>query len=302
MRAVACAALLLAALFAAGCGNNTLAACADCAADAAGTPADAPVSTPDAPAAACGSGCGSNEACCGDVCKPLGTLTDCSACGDTCGSGDFCDGAQCEAPTYPNFCANNTVYEIDDGIASDINAAALMGSTITANCPASITLTTENQTDAALIDQTTGEPLGGSSVTYVLAGGPFAQLAVKWLEQTAAVTSVYFAQPDSTTYAWMQRGDATPVASMPAASCTDHYDQFVVELVTDPGNGTLSLVGYGVCQGGRGTFGAAYYYANVMLPNAMQYPDSWYVFSWTDTNNDGVAGSGDTFTVLAHGM
>ena len=31
------------------------------------------------------------------------------------------------------------------------------------------------------------------------------------------------------------------------------------------------------------------------------YPDTWYVVSWADTNNDGVANAGDTFTVLAHG-
>lgn len=249
----------------------------------------------------CGITCGSGGACCTGTCSTLDTLADCGACGNACGSGDFCDGSACQTPTFPSFCANAQVYEVFDGQSADINAAALMTSTISENCSPSTMITTTNITNAAMFDQTTGQPLGGNGVTYVLTGGPEADKAVKYFETTAALTHVYFAEPSSSTFAWMARGSATPVATLAASSCSAHADQFVVELVTDPATGTLSLIGYGICTG-AGTFGAAYYYANVMLPNAMMFPDSWYVVSWADTTNDGVAGNGDTFTVLAHGM
>ena len=246
--------------------------------------------------------CGLNESCCNHVCTDTTTLANCGTCGNSCAQGDFCDGTQCNAPTYPNFCANTTVYVVHDGITADQTAADLMASTITANCPASVMVHTADQTDASLVDQATGQPLAGSGVTYVFGGGPFANKPIKWLEQTQLATKVYFAATDGVNYDWMERGAATPVASMPAASCSAHADQFVTELVTDPMSGTLSLVGYGACTGGKGTLAAAYYYANVLLPNKASYPDSWYVFDWADTNNNSLPDAGDTFTVLAHGL
>jgi len=89
---------------------------------------------------------------------------------------------------------------------------------------------------------------------------------------------------------------------MPGSACSAHHDQFVTELVTDPMSGTLSLIGYGACSGSQGTRAAAWYYANVILPNRMSYPDSWYVFDWVDGDMDGKPSGGDTFTALAHGL
>ena len=260
------------------------------------------------PAGVCGgvgckqdSECGPGQGCCDHQCTPLGTLTDCGACGDACAAGDFCDGTQCDAPVYPNFCANSTVYVIHDGIAADNTAADEMASTITANCPATVMVHTANQTDPTLVDQTTGEPLGGAGVTYVLGGGPFPDLPLKWLERTEQVTKIYFDAPDGVSYYWRDRATGTAVATMPGSACSAHADQFITELVTDPNNSTLSLIGYGACSGGKGTLAAAWYYANVLLPDRASYPDSWYIFSWTDSDNDGVPSAGDTFTILAHG-
>ena len=247
----------------------------------------------------CGNVC--SGACCTGSCSGLNTLTDCGTCGNSCSTGDFCDGTQCNAPVYPNFCANKNVYVIYDGITNDNNAADLMASTITTNCPPDVIVHTGNQTDATLVDQTTGAPLGGGGVTYVLGGGPFPSKPLKWLE-TTQVTRIYFDAPDGVNYYWRERPTATQVAMMPAANCSAHADQFISELVTDPMSGTLSLIGYGACSGSRGTDAAAYYYANVMLPNRADYPDSWYVFGWADTNMDSIPNAGDTFTVLAHGL
>jgi hypothetical protein len=246
--------------------------------------------------------CNTGEGCCNHTCTALGTLQNCGSCGDACATGDFCNGTQCNTPTYPNFCANPTVYEIYDGITADNHAADVMASTITANCPSTVTVHTANQSDAALVDQTTGQPLAGSGVTYVLGGGPFPNKPLHWLEKTQNVTRIYFDAPDGVHYYWKVRGTDAIVASMTGSSCSPHADQFIIELVTDPMSGTLSLIGYGACSGGKGTLSAAWFYANQLLPNASSYPDSWYIFGWSDTDNDSSPSAGDTFTVLAHGL
>ena len=70
-----------------------------------------------------------------------------------------------------------------------------------------------------------------------------------------------------------------------------HNDVFLVELAIDPASGTLALVTYGLCSPGNGTQAAAWYWANVMLPNRSTYTDSWYLYEWTDTNGERRAGS-----------
>lgn len=245
--------------------------------------------------------CGTGEGCCDHACLPLDTLTDCGACGNTCATGDFCDGTQCNAPTFPSFCANKQVYVIYDDNGNDDHAADVMASTITANCPADVTVTTGSQTDATLVDQATGQPLGGGGVTYVLGGGPFPNKPLHYLEATQELTKVYFDAPDGINFFWRERATGNAVATMPGSQCSAHFDQFVTELVTDPGSGTLLLAGYGACAS-RGTLAAAFFYANQILPNAASFPDSWYVFQWDDTDGDSAPSAGDTFTVLAHGL
>lgn len=251
---------------------------------------------------ACGHACAPGDGCCSGSCAALGTLADCGACGNTCAAGDFCDGTQCHTPTYPNFCANNSVYVIYDGITPDNHAADVMASTIAANCPPTVMVHSAPQTDPTLVDQTTGQPLAGSGVTYVLGGGPFPNMPLKWLERTHDITKIYFDAPDGINFDWKLRATDGIVATMPGSQCSPHQDQFITELVTDPMSGTLSLIGYGACSGGHGTLAAGWYYANVLLPDRANYPDSWYVFSWSDTNNDSTPDLGDTFTILAHGV
>lgn len=249
---------------------------------------------------ACGNTCGAGDGCCEGVCSQLDTLSDCGACGNACVDGDFCDGSACKEPTYPNFCANAKVYVIHDGIAGDDMSADLMASTITANCPPTTVVTTADQTDPALVDQASGRPLAGAGVTYVLGGGPFPNKVLRWLERTYLVTPIYFDAPDGINFYWRERKTGTAVAQLAGNACSNRRDQFLVELVTDPMSGTLSLIGYGACNA-NGTRAAAWFYANKLLPNAMSYPDSWYVFDWFDTNNTLTPDEGDTFTVRASG-
>lgn len=249
---------------------------------------------------ACGNVCGVGTGCCGGACANLSMVANCGACGNVCAKGDFCDGKACQKPTYPNFCNNKQVYVVYTQIKVDDMAADLMASTITATCPMGVVVSTGKQTDPKLVNQATGEPLAGGGVTYVLAGGPFANTVVKWLESVAKLTPIYF-EADGINYLWKRRANATVAAQMPGKDCTTHHDQFITELVANPNNGTLSLIGYGACPGSLGTKTAAWHYANVLLPDRMKYPDSWYVFDWTDTDNDGGPSKGDAFKILASG-
>ena len=152
----------------------------------------------------------------------------------------------------------------------------------------------------------------------VTAGGPFPNLPVKWLERTRKVTKVYFSNNVAgTEFYFKQRlapdaGMADPILVMRLqAACAAvlpdggtggaHNDVFLVELAIDPASGTLALVTYGLCSPGNGTQAAAWYWANVMLPSLTAYPDSWYLFEWTDSNNDGQQQVSDTWLRLASG-
>src|SRR5262249_17872200 len=160
------------------------------------------------------------------------SLANCGACGNVCAEGEFCDGTKCNKPTFPSFCSNKNVEIIYDGITADDSAADLMASTITANCPPSVMVSAGYQTDATLADQRTGQRLGGSGVTYVLGGGPFPNMPLKWLERTHDITKIYFDAPDGINYYWRLRSDNSAVATMPGSACSTHADQFITELVT----------------------------------------------------------------------
>ncbi len=250
---------------------------------------------------ACGITCAAGEGCCNGTCTPFNTPTHCGACGNVCAPGDFCDGTQCNTPTYPNFCNNRDVYVIYDGVPVDNAAANVMASTIKANCPPTVSVTYGLQTNPALVDQATGEPLTGPGSTVVLTGGPWPNKPVKWLEMTRKSTKVWYSQ-NGVTHFWHRRSNGSVITQIAAAACSPHLDQFIVELLTDPANGTLALIGYGACPNGYGTQAAAWFYANVMLPNAQSYPNSWYIVQWRDGNADALPNAADTFTILASGL
>ncbi len=269
---------------------------------------------------ACGITCGAGQACCNSQCKALTTRTDCGGCGVVCGVDQFCDGTSCKTQTFPNFCANQNVVAIRDGIPLDNAATVVLASTIQQYCSASTQLTFADDTDPTVVDQATGALLLGGGYTVVTAGGPFPNLPVKWLERTQKVTKVYFASnlqgsefyfkqrlaadagvPDPTLVTRAQ--SACSQAQGDGGTLGAHQDVFLLELATDPASGTLALIGYGLCSPGNGTQAAAWYWANVMLPNRASYPDSWYLYEWTDSNRDGQpsAPGTDTWTMLHSG-
>ena len=194
------------------------------------------------------------------------------------------------------------VYAIHDGQTLDNVATDVLASTIAQNCSSQTMIHTGLQTNPQWIDQTTGALLLGGGSTVVTAGGPFPNLPVKWLERTRMATKVYFATNGVDTFYFRKRSDGSNVVSRASALCSSHSDIFLVELVTDPTSGTLALISYGLCSGGYGTQTGAWYWANAMLPHLSQYPNSWYIYQWTDTNNDSAPGAADAFTQLATGQ
>ncbi|MBL9038876.1 MAG: hypothetical protein JNG84_10200 [Archangium sp.] len=281
----------------------------------------------------CATSCGTGEDCCNNACTSTTTLTNCGGCNIVCAADQFCDGTVCRNQVFPEFCANQNVYAIYDGIQRDNAATDMLASTIQQYCSAQTTIQYGPQTNAQWVEQTTGALLLGGGSTVVTAGGPFPNKPVKWLETTRLSTKVYFASNNQDTFYFRARlptnnvgtvvtnpaNQCTPVpsnvtpgtymcnaASFPS-SCAPGRDLFVVELVTDPTSATLALISYGLCTGGYGTRAGAWYWANVMLPNRMSYPNSWYVYEWTDIaptdggTPDYLPDPGDTFTQRATG-
>ena len=80
---------------------------------------------------------------------------------------------------------------------------------------------------------------------------------------------------------------------------TAHHDYFLLELSVEPISGTLCFFGYGMLS--QGTIAAGYYFQSTIVPALSTYTDAWYVYEWTDTNNDSVPNAGDTFALTAHG-
>jgi Cys-rich repeat protein len=267
---------------------------------------------------ACGISCGAGQACCGGQCKPLNTRTDCGSCGNTCAVDQFCDGSGCKTQTFPNFCANQNVVAIRDGVPNDNVATGILASTIQQYCSPSTNIVFGDDDDPALVDQATGAILLGGGWTVVTAGGPFPNLPVRWLERTQRVTKVYFSNNTAgTEFYFRQRlpadaGTPDPIIVTRAQStCTQptadggvngaRNDVFLVELAIDPFSGTLALISYGLCSPGNGTLAGAWYWANHILPNRASFPDSWYIFEWTDANGNGQPDAQDTWTQLASG-
>jgi Cys-rich repeat protein len=249
----------------------------------------------------CGNSCAANSACCAGACKASNTPQNCGACGVTCTSDQFCDGATCRQVSFPEFCANRNVYAIRDGIALDDAATNTLASTIQQVCTAQTSIQYGPQTNPAWVDQTTGAILLGGGSTIVTAGGPFPNKVTKWLERTNLVTKVYFASNNIDTFYFKKRIDNSIVVSRASNWCNPNRDVFVVELAAEPVTSSLNLISYGLCSPGNGTQTGAWYWANVMLPNRTQYADSWYLYEWIDTNNNGTAELTDTFTKLASG-
>jgi hypothetical protein len=192
-----------------------------------------------------------------------------------------------------------------DGLTTDDAATATLQSGLVANCvPAPMTVVVDQKT-SGLINPTTGKPVGGGANLVVIAGGPFGQLLLKYLETNRAtpIYSYYDANVNqlrsrAPADAGVDDGGADPlVVNAPQSTVGDSHSFFVVELMLDPPSGTLMLAIYGITA--SGTEAGAWYFVQKMVPMRASLTKSWYVYEWTDQDANQKPGDADMFTLVA---
>lgn len=182
---------------------------------------------------------------------------------------------------------------VRNGIGADDQGGAVLSVAIDTICPA-VSVTNTDQTNGAVLDQVNGAPLLGSKKTLIASGGPFWQRATNFLEVAVSATPVYFAQ-ESGQVLLKRRSNNEVLVAATLEELSSHHDFFVIETAISPNNGTMALVSYGF--DGAGTLAAAWYFANVVMPDYANDSRQAIVVEWTDTNNDSVANAADSFVI-----
>jgi hypothetical protein len=138
-------------------------------------------------------------------------------------------------------------------------------------------------TDPVIIDTSTGEPrLQGE--TMVLFGGPLVNAPVNYYENNR-VAPLYWRSVGGNYYWYAANGtrlNATAMSFSQIAAGTQ--DMFLVEtFIDDSGNKVYIIYGYGW----KGTFAGGKFFKFIIYPDIESYTDSFYVFKWIDSSNDG---------------
>jgi hypothetical protein len=241
--------------------------------------------------------------CCGDHCADLKRdVHHCSACNMPCMGSQFCSPNGCKAAIVANVCESPIVTFLLDGLAADDPATAVLQTGLATSCNPAPTTTAVPQSTSGAINPTNGKPVTGSGNMLIVAGGPFGQLLVKYLE-TSGMTPVY-SYYDNMVNQLRGRspGDAGAdpiIVNAMQSDVTDSHSFFLIEFVTDPASGTLAFIVYGISA--AGTSAATWYFAQKMLPARASLDKSWYVYEWTDLDNDKTASDGDDFKLVASG-
>jgi hypothetical protein len=203
----------------------------------------------------------------------------------------------CDDAVLKNVCANPMATIVEDPYAPDNEAGAVLGGALMTGCAPGVTARTMDQHSGIAQDPATGRPLTGPGDTLVAGGGYFGQGSVSYMEQNA-LAALSFGTDG--TNAWIRTTTTNAnVVSTPKAMLTAHHDYFLLEVSVEPVSGTLCFFGYGMLA--SGTTAAAYYFQNSVIGNRAMFPDAWYVYEWTDTDNDGAPSAGDTFTLVGSG-
>ena len=149
------------------------------------------------------------------------------------------------------------------------------------------------------INTGTGQPDPSGQPKMVTTGGPLVHSVVYWLEQTDALTPVFYSE-DTTTQYFKLRADDTILANQLKSTAVTSEDRFVIYCVHD-----LAGNSYCVFYGFRwsGTLAAAHWILyQKQLGNLPSLTNSYSVIKWVD-DGDGVVESpaADLYQVLASG-
>ena len=242
------------------------------------------------------SDCASGETCCNSAyCSDLAKdPQNCGACGVACSAQQFCSGSACADAVVKNVCANAHATTVFDELDADDDAGARVGSAIVANC-GSIQLDSVTQGASGTMDPSSGRPLTGPGDTYVAAGGEFGQKAVAYMNATR--DAPVFTVADGTSASFVRTSDGSTIVQAAVSNLTAHHDYFVIYAAAEPVSGTLVFAVYGFYA--PGTAAGAYWFQSQPASAFSSMTKQYYVYEWTDTNNDGAPNAADTFTLLA---
>lgn len=228
-------------------------------------------------------GCSGGLTCCSQHCVDAKSDSQhCGACGTACSAGQFCGVSGCQNSTLAGVCSISKVTVVLDGADGNQSAARQMAAGLVAQCTPAPALREVSQSVPDAVNVTTGQPVAGGDELLVVAGdGYFSHLAdYVSVAQVAPIYAVF--NPD--TLEFHKRANGALVVSNPAGGEHEAQDVFVIQFMRDPSSGTLVLNAYGFWL--AGTNAAAYYFVNSMLPSLSTQTKSWYVYQWTDANND----------------
>jgi hypothetical protein len=246
-----------------------------------------------------GSTCADGGVCCSGRCVELARDDDhCGSCGNDCAATQFCNGTTCRPVALSSLCEAPRAIALLDEFRIDGDAGVRLGAALTAACSPPTMVSVVFAADAGtLMDVTTGQPWVRGGTTLAVAGGPFGQKLVGYLERSGA-TQVKFASANFGGDLLFVRSDGGVLVNVPYTTVTDGHDWFLIELVKEPLRGSASIITYAL--GANGTLAAVHYVETQILPTRSAWTKSWYVLEWVDSGNL-VADNADTFTLIASG-
>jgi hypothetical protein len=292
----------------AGCGTNH--GGNDGGVDASTDPPD--VGQPGCAASACSSGvcapdggcaqtctdnsqCATDETCCNSkYCSNLKKdPQNCGACGTACGPKQYCSGTACFDALVNNLCQNASASVVLDSITTDEEAGTTISTAMKAGCP-QVTIGTIQQGAAGSMDPQSGRPLLGPGNTYVAAGGGYGQKAVAYMN--GARNAPVYTIDDSQNISFVRASDNGTIVKTALSALTAHHDYFLIYAAAEPVSGTLVFAVYGLY--GPGTTAGAFWFQTEISTKVSTYTKQYYVYEWTDTNNDGAPNPTDTFNLI----
>jgi hypothetical protein len=197
---------------------------------------------------------------------------------------------------FATLCGFTSLTVIHCGNVSADSDGDMIQAAIATQCAAGQAERTVLQTDPAILNQTTHQPLLAANDLAVAGGG----------ELVENINAYYRAQnawpvilTGSTTYTWTERATGQVLATGPYSGITATHDYGLVMLLRDPNGVSSVMTGFGF--GAPGSLVAVYFFQTVIAPAIASDRHTWYLLEWTNGDADINPSAGDTFSVLGSG-